>query len=463
MSGYGHIVDLDELVLRCRDEKAREYIREAVACYKAGAFRSAIVATWIAVVFDFLHKLGELELTGDKNAEQHLNKFKAIVAGGKGKLKEALDFEREILNIAANEFELLTPNEQLDLERLQEDRNRCAHPSMQALDTIYEPTAELARAHIRNAVDILLAREPVQGKAAFERICSEVKSDYFPITTAEAVEHFRNGPLVRARDSLIRSLVLGFIKAFVLDDTIKYPENRRLAAALGAVIELHRARTERVLQDELPKMLSSIPDERFVYIIYLAGFCPLVWETAGDNVRSKAKRYLESDNLTEKELLWAVIGALHITDLEDAATTNALRLDNERLSKLLHKGELLPKFRCLVPRLIANAHHVSSYRGAEKYFEMLILPIAPILTPDELHQILEAVVGNGQAYDAGGMPEILGQLFDQTESIRDACKPHWQDFCDKLKGCPVSIDYDCLHDRLREAGILEPATEGSTP
>ena len=30
------LIDLGELVLRCRDVQARVYIREAVACYRAG-------------------------------------------------------------------------------------------------------------------------------------------------------------------------------------------------------------------------------------------------------------------------------------------------------------------------------------------------------------------------------------------------------------------------------------------
>lgn len=56
-----YFVDLDELVLRCRDEQARQYIAEAVACYRAGAFRACIVMTWTAVVFEYIHKLRELE------------------------------------------------------------------------------------------------------------------------------------------------------------------------------------------------------------------------------------------------------------------------------------------------------------------------------------------------------------------------------------------------------------------
>jgi hypothetical protein len=52
--------DLDELVISCRTEEARAYVSEAVACYKAGAFRACIVATWIAVVYDLLAKIREL-------------------------------------------------------------------------------------------------------------------------------------------------------------------------------------------------------------------------------------------------------------------------------------------------------------------------------------------------------------------------------------------------------------------
>ena len=54
------LADLDELILLCRDDKARLYIVEAVTCYRSGAYRSAIVATWIAVCYDIIDKLREL-------------------------------------------------------------------------------------------------------------------------------------------------------------------------------------------------------------------------------------------------------------------------------------------------------------------------------------------------------------------------------------------------------------------
>lgn len=75
---YETFIDLDELIVRCRDKQAKKFIQEAVACYRSGAFRSCIVATWNAVVFDFLHKLRELELLGDGQASNLLKKFEKI-------------------------------------------------------------------------------------------------------------------------------------------------------------------------------------------------------------------------------------------------------------------------------------------------------------------------------------------------------------------------------------------------
>jgi hypothetical protein len=97
-----HLSDLDELVLRCKDERARAYIAEAVACYHAGAFRACVVTTWIAVVFDFIHKLQQLDLTGDKNARARLEEFEKVQRAND--VKGSLDFERSILGWAKDMF-----------------------------------------------------------------------------------------------------------------------------------------------------------------------------------------------------------------------------------------------------------------------------------------------------------------------------------------------------------------------
>ena len=59
------LADIEALLLRCRSEQSKEYVSEAVLCYRSGAYRAAIVGTWIAVVFDLMDKIRELALSGD--------------------------------------------------------------------------------------------------------------------------------------------------------------------------------------------------------------------------------------------------------------------------------------------------------------------------------------------------------------------------------------------------------------
>ena len=171
--------DLDALVLACRDARSRELIAEAVACYRAGAFRASIVTTWIGVVFDFVHKLRELDVRGDKQARALLERFEKVrrendVAG-------ALRFEHDVLEQCAV-FEFVSPIQRTDLQRMYDDRNRCAHPAMRAEDERFDPTPELCRLHMRTAVELLLGRPATQGKAALSAVHDEVLSFSSPRT-----------------------------------------------------------------------------------------------------------------------------------------------------------------------------------------------------------------------------------------------------------------------------------------
>jgi hypothetical protein len=97
------------LILLCRSEFARSYISEAVSCYNARAYRSAIIATWIAVLFDFIHKLRELEMAGDNAARLKLTTFDA--ARSANDLKASLEFERNLVDSARDDFQLISPVE----------------------------------------------------------------------------------------------------------------------------------------------------------------------------------------------------------------------------------------------------------------------------------------------------------------------------------------------------------------
>ncbi len=289
--------DLDELTLRCRDEKARQYIAEAVASYRAGAFRSAIVAAWIAVCFDIIEKFRELALAGDKSAEKQVQDIDATRRAGD--LTRALKFERELLEVARDQFELISPIEYIDLSRLQADRNRCAHPSLTADDQAYVPSAELARLHIHSAVTHLLQHPPVQGKYALDRLLQDIDSDYFPTSWKEAKLAFASGPLRRPRDSLVRSLVLVLSKT-LLSDKPDWKRRWRISSAMQAIRDLHFAQYSKALSEKLAAMFRAVADSDLLLAIYFLKCLPDSWQFLEPDIRQRLGSYVS--NLPSKDL-----------------------------------------------------------------------------------------------------------------------------------------------------------------
>lgn len=283
--------DLDELTLRCRDEKARLYIGEAVASYRAGAFRSSIVACWIAVCFDVIEKLRELSLAGDKEAEKHVQEID--ITRRAGDVTRALKFERELLTIAKDKFELISPLEFIDLERLQADRNRCAHPSLTADDQAYSPSAELARLHLHSTVRHLLQHPPAQGKYALDRLIRDVESEYFPTEETEARIAFASGPLKRPRESLVRNFVLVLSKA-LLNDKPDYKRRMRLVAGLTATAALHHGIFAATLRERLSALFRSIPDPSLLTIIHFLRDVKDTWQYLEPDVIQRVQNYVRN-------------------------------------------------------------------------------------------------------------------------------------------------------------------------
>jgi hypothetical protein len=289
MNAATALVDLDELVLLCRDDKARLYLVEAVACYRSGAYRSAIVATWIAVCYDIIDKLRELALSGDRNAEQYIAKIERARAAND--FAQALILERDLLKIARDEFELISHLEHIDLSRLQEDRNRCAHPSLVSQDQAFAPSGELARLHVRSAVLHLLQHQPVQGKYALERLINEVHSEYFPDTVPKAVQALSSGPLKRPRDSLVRNFVIVLIKD-ILVPRLDWKARSRTLAALSAVKELHHRVFELTMKEQLAVIFRRIPDKDIAWCVWLLVRLKNYWDVLSRDVQLKLEAFV---------------------------------------------------------------------------------------------------------------------------------------------------------------------------
>lgn len=385
---YESFIDLDELIVLCRDKLAKKFIQESVACYRAGAYRSCIVATWNAVVFDFLHKLRELELLGDNQALELLQKFEKL--SSEKKVRELWQFESDIPNNALTKFELISPVEKLDIERLFEDRSRCAHPSMASLEEPFEATAELARYHLRSAVIHLLQRPPVQGRAACDRIFQGIKSEYFPVEPELAIKYFQKSPLARARFSLIKTVIIGLTKSLLIEE---FPEDERLRqfSALNAIASMYPKETREILDNQLSEIIiSRVIDANWdKTIIYLGSVS--AWDNLNESCRLKAIAFMRKLDIFETHLSsYKRLSQQNINILLKATRVNFLRevvIEKLQISlkdllslKDLCKSEILdeiisPLLRDRIPQ--ASLNELVSMRSEEN--ESLNQEIEPYL------------------------------------------------------------------------------------
>lgn len=421
-------VDLDELVLFCRGEQAKRYIAEAVACYRAGAFRSCIVATWIAIVFDFVEKLNQLELAGDANAKKRRGEFERYREHGD--VKGSLLFERQVPAMAREEFELISDLERSDLERLLEDRNRCAHPSMNAAEELYAPPAELARTHLRNAVMHLLRHAPVQGKAALDRVLAEVQSVYFPTAIADVCVHLARGPLGNPRESLVRNVVVVLLKT-LLRDGLDDQQLRRHAAALNGTRRLHPGGSERVMHEWLSKLIRELRDEDLPRVVTVLSHVPDSWVCCEDDVRIKINRVVEQ--LPEQMVAQCVPLALDMAPLNACALR---RLEYTTPGELCALVDVSPRQE-YVTRAIDFYGKAEDEGAANMYGARLIVPLAPFLADADVERTFTYIASN-PVIRAGS---ILGAVL---RSIRDAGRVGVERFRALVVGAGLDVDYDWL-------------------
>ena len=128
---------------------------------------------------------------------------------------------------------------------------RCAYPSLLSLQEPYQPTGELCRYHMRNAIQYLLSQPPVQGKAALDRIWHDIRSEFFPRDVNGAVAALESSPMKRAGESLVRGVVVGLAKDLVTQCRSK-DERQRQLAAIHATMKMHPEAGQVAVTDILP-------------------------------------------------------------------------------------------------------------------------------------------------------------------------------------------------------------------
>lgn len=379
------ISDLDELVNRCRNEDARQYIFEAVACYKSGAFRACIVAAWIGVVYDIISKIKDLSVSGDAEASIVINKISGLQAKIQNKdqiaIRQILDIERDILKIAQEDFGFIDGHQRIDLERLQDDRNRCAHPSYQSVDQPYLPSSELARSHLFHAVHNVLALPPVQGKAATEHIVKLVESIFFPLDVPQAKIQLRLGGLERPKDSLVRSVVDHLIFE-LFEGASALKAQKRTIIAISAIHQMYPGLTEPRMRKAFNAIGRRIPDPDQVIFFALHKFIAQTWSWLDQDNRARLGELLRQAPGSAAARIIPM--CVDISELYILCENKIKEMDYENVGLIIQEM----KTESIVNRAIDIFCVSPNWDRANSCYEIAIKPILSGLDEEKLKRIL---------------------------------------------------------------------------
>jgi len=169
-----HLTDMEELLATIPASTIRDYMREAMSCYMAGAYRGCIVLGYIALFDDLLAKLGELSKV-NANA-------KTIFVDATKKKSDQDVYESYLIDQLSSKS-LISGLDAAFLTTLRTLRNKSAHPSG------HKPSPEEARFIFYETITRFLSRPILSTTQLVDEIIGRLNNtNFFPATVSDDIK-----------------------------------------------------------------------------------------------------------------------------------------------------------------------------------------------------------------------------------------------------------------------------------
>lgn len=413
------LIELDQLEHVCKYPKSKKLLGEAIGCYRAGSYRSAISTTWLAAVIDFISKLEELAEKDHADARILVNSFYGWQENREAELSNLLLFEKEILEKAKNDFQFINQLEYDDLKRLYVDRNKCSHPSMKGTE-LYNPPAELARYYLRMVVESLLMHKATLGRAALKEIWTAIQSFTFPTNAEDAESVLRSGPLGHGvRDSVKKELAEGLMSSILKEEHGESELNRRIAA-LRALQNIDNECVENAFSLKLNQKISSLSDGDRLKVLPLLKALPNAMHSISPLEKSKISQSFELVEVaTHVEI---VIFAMYIDELRISARGKLLELPVRTIANIISQNSDLNFLELSIEALRTS----SNFENSTAVLYTLVLPYSELFIDSQICQIVRLFSENNQIYWAEyNVPQHILTFLERTANKFTVASAEW--------------------------------------
>ncbi len=318
------LADLDEMVYSCRDQQAKISIKEAILCYKAGAYKGAITLTWIAFVYDFVNKIKILAEHQQGKAildrKIYTDIQESLQRNDPDSINQSLKFERSVID-KSNNYGFLNIHEKEWAQSLYKDRCKCAHPSMNDKDSVFEPSAESARLHIAHCIKMSLSKNPVHGREALDVIIKQIDSDSFPKEKFSAITVLTSTPLNFGKDSLFKETISRILD-LIFDSDNDFKKIKSHISAISALIHMRPDICTSEFTKYLNINLNFFDKRKLKVFCQIFKISPEFFEIIRDENILKIKEIIDSTSLRE------VPGILILKDIRVFSEIINLKIKN---------------------------------------------------------------------------------------------------------------------------------------
>lgn len=386
-----HLTDLEELLSTIPGSDIRDYMREAMNCYMAGAYRGTLVLSYIALFDDLLTKLGEL---GNVNASAKTIHTEAIRKKGDQDV-----FESYLIDQLMSK-NLITGLNGSFLTTLRTLRNKSAHPSG------HKPSAEEARFIFYETISRFLAKQLLSTTHLVDQLIDRLKNtNFFPSSAVADIAGVVSDETTNLHSEAIPQLVAKLCGAVTSTDATTQANAVNFLIGLA---KLGNAHIEASLQSKL--IAAKADDAAFADVItqMISTNGRLVMAlnpTTTVRVRAVIARKIEETTSTVSEskpihptsALSSIAAALPASELLGSYQVElealfAKRAHSTFVVKLVKETPaLLPLY---FPHVLARAGS-STFDTAKSFanaIDSLDKPLADLLSDEQAFQVIVAVV-----------------------------------------------------------------------
>lgn len=246
----------------------------------------------------------------------------------------------------------------------------------------HRPSAELARLHLRNAVEHVLSQPPIQGRSAIAEIIITIASEYFPKDRHQAATALRQTPLANPSEALVRGLVDELVFKYAEADSPLY-EKIQVGAALSSLLDTHRDIAETRIAQKLSTLVRRVDDNVLPAVARLIAAVPEAIALIDEAARLRLSEFVRVG--PDVDVLPAMAGLGRHPSINEIARRRILGFGTELLAVAIQEYGMVDLVKERVFGIISESRNYSTMNDV---FHRLVTPLFSHLTRDDIERVI---------------------------------------------------------------------------